>query len=180
MGKTRSKTITGFVLKYVKTGEADKIVTLVSQDFGKQVAVAKSSRKLKSHQKGFLEPGSVIKTHLIITKGLPILSQTELLADTHCIQHSLSKMRQLQQVLEIYNRLLVEEELEPELFELLLAIRNTIVSKQPTSSRVMDLFEQLLMVLGYQPLAETTHQNLTSYITALTEKPLNSWDFMSL
>lgn len=181
MQKTsRSKTVRALIIHSKRIGEKDRLVTLITQEFGKQKAVAKSARTIKSRQRASLEPGSVIKTHLITTKSLPIMTQTDLLSDTSSIRSSLPKMRQLQQLFEFYNALLVEEELENALFMNVLAARDSIINQETTSTAILTMIDGILVQLGYQSIADTPHQSLNEYISTLVERPMKSWQFLHI
>ena len=65
----------GVVLRTVKLGEADRIVTLLTRDHGKIRAVAKGVRRTKSRFGGRLEP--FMRVLLLIAEGrsLDVISQ---------------------------------------------------------------------------------------------------------
>ena len=67
----------GVVLRTVKLGEADRIVTLLTRDHGKIRAVAKGVRRTKSRFGGRLEP--FMRVSLLIAEGrsLDVISQAE-------------------------------------------------------------------------------------------------------
>lgn len=70
----------GVVLRTVKLGEADRIITLLTRDHGKVRAVAKGVRKTKSRFGGRLEP--FMRADLLIASGrsLDVISQAESIA----------------------------------------------------------------------------------------------------
>jgi hypothetical protein len=41
-------------------------------------------------------------------------------------------------------------------------------------------FNTLLTQLGYQSLADSGHSTLLDYISAITERPMRSWEFLTL
>ena len=70
--KHRSKNfnVNGIILKRNKVGETDRVVTLLTQDYGKLVAVAKGVRKLTSSKRAALEPGNLVRAYFVKTKSL--------------------------------------------------------------------------------------------------------------
>lgn len=176
----RSYTSEALVIKSAKTGEADKILTLLTQEHGKLVCVAKGVRKLTSSKRALLEPGNVIKAFCIVTKSMPLLTQAALVDDTREIAYNLTKIRQLTQMLEIIDKLFVEEEVGDHIFDHVLAIRQEIVSDQPTTTRISHQLDILLTYLGYQPLAETPHKSVLDYVQEITEKPMRSWEYLKV
>ena len=98
--KNKSFTQKCLVLRRTNVGETDRIVTLLSREQGKFSCVAKGVRKLSSSNRAYLEPGSLVSAHCIVTKSLPLLTQTTLIDDTSKMLHDLSSFRALSQVLE--------------------------------------------------------------------------------
>lgn len=140
------------------------------------VAVAKGVRKLTSSKRAFLEPGNLVKIQLIETKSLPLLTQATLIEDTATMRGSLAQIRQLTQLLEIIDKLFVEEELETHIFSQILKIRQKIVlgSKLDLKKDLVQLVEWL----GYQNLAETEFESILDYVADLTGKKMRSFDWL--
>jgi DNA repair protein RecO len=69
MAQVKSFSTQGIVLKRSNTGEADKIITILSQDYGKIVCVVKGVRKITSSKKATFEPGNIIKGFLLKPKA---------------------------------------------------------------------------------------------------------------
>ena len=67
--RSRSFNADGIVLKRNKVGETDRVISLLTQEYGKLVAVAKGVRKLSSSKRAFLEPGNLVKAYFIKTKS---------------------------------------------------------------------------------------------------------------
>ncbi|HOI05010.1 MAG TPA: DNA repair protein RecO, partial [Candidatus Woesebacteria bacterium] len=70
------------VLKRRAMGETDRLLTLLTQDRGKLVVLAKGARRLTSSNRANLEPGNLIQAFFIETKSLTLLTQSRLLFDT--------------------------------------------------------------------------------------------------
>jgi DNA repair protein RecO (recombination protein O) len=88
--RNNSFTTTAIVLKRVSVGETDRIVNLLTQDFGKISVVAKGVRKMSSSKRASLEPGNIIRAFCIQTKSLPILTQATLIDDCSEMKKDLS------------------------------------------------------------------------------------------
>lgn len=174
----RTFTETVLVLKRTSVGEADRIVTFLSATHGKFAAAAKGVRKINSSRRALLEPGNLLKAFFATTKTLPIMTQAQLLEDAATIHGDLVKLRQLAQILEIFDRLFVEEEIEPRIFELVKAIRQQVLVPEKTSSHISLYLNRLVEELGYQNLAETNHSSILDYIAEITEQPMKSWDYL--
>lgn len=175
----RSFSCQAIVIKRTSVGETDRIVTLLSQEMGKFAAVAKGVRKLSSSRGPTLEPGNYVKVHCVTTKSLPILTQTALLSDTWSVRDNLASMKQLHQLLEIYDRLFVESELETELFEHLLATRALVLSRKAPLKAVRDNLEELIIALGFQEPKTAGFDSLSDYIAALTDRKVHSFEYLT-
>ena len=67
----------GVVLRSIKLGEADRIVTLLTQGHGKVRAVAKGVRKTKSKFGSRLEPMSHVAVQFYEVRELDIVTQVD-------------------------------------------------------------------------------------------------------
>ena len=167
------------VLKRVSVGETDRIITLLSPEYGKIVAVAKGVRKLKSSNRATLEPGNIVQAFLIKTKSLPILTQTKMIKDASESRTSLSKIRQLSQILEIFDRLFVEDFIDEEGAYLAYKIHQNLLAENKRNLKIKDQLNQLIQVLGYQDIKDTKHQNILDYVAEITEKKMKSYDYLN-
>lgn len=177
--KIRSFTCQAIVLKRTSFGETDRILTLLSQEYGKLSVVAKGVRKLSSSRSAIIEPGNLIKAYCISTKSLPLLTQTSLISDTAGARESLIQMKQLHQLLEIVDRLFVEIELDLETFQLILQTRDLILENNAPLRRIRENLEILISSLGFQTSTEAGFENLSDYVSSLSDKKVHSYDFLT-
>jgi len=168
------------VLKRTNTGETDRIVTLLSKDHGKIVCVAKGVRKLKSSNRAILEPGNLAQIFLIETKSLPILTQSKLIKEADSVRKSLTGISQLSQILEIFDRLFVENYIEPETSQLAFAIHQELLSNNKNNSKIKLMLHNLIKNLGYQDIKDTAYSNVLDYVAEITEKKMKSFDFLKV
>jgi len=176
--KTRSTKIQAIVIGYKNLGETDRLVSLLCKELGLIKAVAKGVRKVGSSQVGNLEPGNLIKSLLISTKSIPILTQTKLVSDTSGIRSGLKTVKQLLQFLEILNSIFVEEELDRATYLLVLKIRNHILLQHPQKVTV-DALADLISQLGFdRPNLKT--KSLTKYVEELTDRKLKSYEYLTI
>lgn len=179
---TKAKTFItqGLVIKRVNTGETDRIVTFITQDYGKLVGVAKGVRTLKSSQRAHLEPGNLVKIFGIKTKSLPIITQTSLVENIgQGMRGSLSKIRSLSQILEIFDRLFVEEDEDFESYQLAIKIRETIVNNKG-HKQIQPLLSELIERMGYQSFSDVPHQSILDYVAEITEKEMKSFEYLRI
>ncbi len=179
--KHRSRTFNaaGIVLKRKKIGETDRLVTLLTQEQGKILSVAKGVRKLSSSKRAFLEPGNYVQAHFVITKSLPLLIQAKLIEDCAAIRTSLTEIRKLTQFLEVLEKLFVEEELEDKLFKQALNLRQGIVKKTLTNSQIKAGLGHVIQQLGYRHPNETDYDSILDYVSALADRPMRSFEYLA-
>lgn len=178
--RQRSFSCQGLVLRRTNVGETDRIVHILTQEHGKLTVVAKGVRKLHSSNRAVLEPGNLVKAFCISTKSLPLLTQSKLLEDCSQMEYTLKSMRSLSQLLEIFNTLFVESELEPVVYALVLKLRNQVVQNQVSPKHMRALLAELIQRLGYQDPEDSKFETITEYVEALAERPLRSFAFLQV
>lgn len=170
----------GIVLKRSNTGEADRIVTLLTREYGKIAGVAKGVRKLTSSKKSYLEPGNHIKVLLVKTGSLPIISQTTLVNQALGAATSLRSIRSLVQWLEIMDTVFVEEEIEEELYELVLATRSQCLQPHVRVAAIQQQLGLLLQRLGFADEAGQAQYSITQFVNMIADRPLKGFDYLSV
>jgi DNA repair protein RecO (recombination protein O) len=110
----------GVVLRTIRLGEADRIVTLVTEQHGKVRAVAKGVRRTTSKFGSRLEPLSHVALLGWQGRGdLDIINQVEVL-DTHrVVREDLDRMSVAMVMLEVVDQVAQERHSNPRLYEML-------------------------------------------------------------
>ena len=182
---SRSFSSQAIVLKRRAMGETDRLLTLLTQERGKLLVLAKGARRLTSSNRANLEPGNLIQAFCIQTKNFPLLTQTRLLFDTSRIyqdlpqEQALKKISHIQQILEIFDRLFVEDDIDEGAFNLAKNIEKLVLSPNNHSGQIKKLLNQLLITLGYQDIKDTKHQNIQDYVAEISEQKMKSFDFLN-
>lgn len=172
-----SRNYSALVLKHWNTGETDRFITLLTQEEGKIITLAKGIRKTSSSRGSTLEPGNIVKCSLVPTKSLPILTQAILLRDTGACRESLMLVRKLHQLLEILDRLFVEEEIDAAAYHHIQRLHAGVTRHQMPVSWIRTELSQLISHLGFDTTAEKEHSLLDS-IAQITGKPLRSYEYL--
>jgi DNA repair protein RecO (recombination protein O) len=108
------------VLRTMRLGEADRIVTLLGRASGKVRAVAKGVRKTRSRIGGRLEPFSHVSVMLWRGRGdLDTVSQVEVVETFRHVREDLRKLALGEIMLEAADRVVQERERTPRAFTLL-------------------------------------------------------------
>lgn len=176
MSKPRSWHSPAIIIKRTDMGEADRAVTLLSLSHGKIICLAKGARKMKSSQRGFLEPGMLINGYFITTKSWPLLTQVKIQHEFASSRQTLPKIRQLSQVLEILDKLFVEEEIDSDTFLLVTKIIAAIDADHPAYAKQQ--LATLLDMLGYPTPSQEGVQNITELVSKITNQKLVSWAYL--
>jgi DNA repair protein RecO (recombination protein O) len=141
----------GIVLRTMKLGEADRIVTFLTQGSGKVRAVAKGVRKTKSRFGGRLEPFTHVDLLLYQGRELDIVTQAETITSFREIREDYARFAAGEAVLEAIDRVAQEHERSVRTFMLLLGgLRQLAATGDPPA--VVDAFLLRLAALaGFRP-----------------------------
>ncbi|MCX5725863.1 MAG: DNA repair protein RecO [Candidatus Saganbacteria bacterium] len=101
-------------------GEADKILTLFSRDYGKIKAIAKGARRPGSKFGGRLEILAYNHYHLASGRGLDIVSQCETIHSFYGVRKDLKKLAPSVYLLKLVGGTTFERQRNSEIFDLLL------------------------------------------------------------
>jgi recombinational DNA repair protein (RecF pathway) len=174
----RSFSLKALVLKRVSVGETDRVVTLLTQEKGKLVCVAKGVRKLNSSKRAYMEPGNIIQAFFVRTKSLPLLIQAKPISDSAPAKVSLTRIRQLAQILEVYDKLFVEEQLPAHIYNLSLKVRNDVVNGE--LQLIKGHLGKLITLLGFPHPSKTKYKTILEYVQFLAERPMHSFEFLEI
>lgn len=143
----------GVVLRTIKLGEADRIVTLVTPGHGKVRAVAKGVRKTKSRFGSRLEPISHVSLLMYEGRDLDIVTQAETLDHFRTIREDLDRMGRAQSLLEAVDQVAQEREPSARLYSMLVgALRSLAARDAPILLGAF--FWKLLSAEGAHPLLD--------------------------
>jgi DNA repair protein RecO (recombination protein O) len=143
----------GVVLRSAKLGEADKIVTVMTQGAGKVRAVAKGIRKTTSRFGARLEPFTHVSLMLYRGRGsLDTVSQAEIVSPFLGIRSDLERIAAGETMLEAVDKVAEEHERNVRLFLLLLSGMRALDTRPADASAVTESFLlKLLSLSGFHP-----------------------------
>ena len=141
----------GIVLRTYKLGEADRIISVLTNTHGKVRGVAKGVRKTKSRIGARLEPTSYVALLLYEGRGdLDTISQADSLEQYKAIREDLDRITHATAMLEAADIVSIEGQVDQRLFEMLLgALRQ--LNRQDSPLLVPAFFWKLLSHEGYEP-----------------------------
>ena len=143
----------GIVLRTLRLGEADRIITFVTQGHGKVRAVAKGVRKTKSRFGARLEPLTHVSLLLYEGRELDIVTQAETLDHFRAIREDLHRVGRATSMLEAVDQVSQEREPSPRLYQMLLGALRALAAHD-AELVLAAFFWKLLSLEGAHPLLE--------------------------
>src|SRR5687767_2079913 len=137
----------------MRLGEADNIITLVTDGRGKVRAVAKGVRKTKSRFGGRLEPLCHVALQLYEGRSLDTITQVETLEQFRGVREDLDRLTRATTMLEAVDALVQEGHEDRRLYQMLLGALRTLEAT-PSPLVVPAFFWKLLAHVGFRPLLD--------------------------
>jgi len=143
----------GVVLRTIKLGEADRIVTLVTAGHGKVRAVAKGVRKTKSRFGSRLEPMSHVALLLYAGRELDVVTQAEVLDHFRPVREDLGRLARATAMLEAVDQVAQEREPNVGLYQMLVGALRALAARD-APLLVPAFFWKLLALEGLHPMLD--------------------------
>lgn len=147
----RSYTSEGIVLTRIIYGEADRIISVYTKDYGRISLLAKGVRRPKSRKRGHLENFSYINFHAVRGRGLDILTEVEIIEEFCKLKKSLKKISLAYYFCEVVGKTTREGEKNLDLFNLLLSYLKKLKNENQLKILRLNFISRLLIILGYWP-----------------------------
>ena len=143
-------TANGIILKRTNYKEADKILTIYTDKFGKINVIAKGIRRITSKKKGHLELLNHAKLEMIENKQWYIVTQAELLDAFYKIKSDYSKVKWAYYILECFDKLIPENEENEVLYKFLLKTLKTFNDTNINPKHIVNAYNlKIIKMLGY-------------------------------
>jgi len=151
MTEPRNYQTEAIIIKKIKLGEADRILTLYTPDFGKVEAVAKGVRRPKSKMAGHLELLTHSQIRLARGRNLDTIIGSQTLDSFLSLRNDFWLTSLGLYIAELVNQFTVEHVASPLLFQLLLDTLRRL-SQLKNTDLLLRYFEvHLLDLAGYRP-----------------------------
>ena len=141
----------GVVLRTLKLGETDRIVTFMTQVHGKVRAVAKGVRKPGSRFGARLEPTSHVALQCYQGRELDIVTQVETLDANRALREHYGSLTHGVAMLEAVDQVALERERNTPLYRMLVRGLQTLAT-DPSPMVSTAFFWKLLALEGFEPL----------------------------
>jgi len=144
----------GVVLRTIKLGETDRIVSILTQGHGKIRAVAKGIRKPGSRFGARLEPMSHVALQCYRGRELDVVTQTETIDANRALREHYGCLTHAVSMLEATDQVAQDREPNPALYRMLVgALRTLAADPNPLVSAAF--FWKLLSLEGFHPLLDS-------------------------
>jgi DNA repair protein RecO (recombination protein O) len=143
----------GVVLRTIRLGEADRIVTLMTRGRGKVRAVAKGVRKTKSRFGGRLEPLTHVAMLLYEGRDLDVVTQAEAIEPFRAVREDLDRLGKGHALLEATDQVAQERQPAVRLYTMLLGALRAL-SARDAPLLVPAYFLKLLSLEGFHPVVD--------------------------
>ncbi len=140
-------TTEGLILKRSNFGEADRILTVLTDRFGKISVIAKGVRRITSRRAGNVEVLNRVKLHLFKAKNYN-LTEAESIETFRKLKENLTLSTTAFHVLELTDKLVAEEQKNTQLYSLVIAILQ-ILEKNPRQIFLRAFEVKILAMLGF-------------------------------
>lgn len=157
----------GVVIRRRNFGEADRILTIYTRDYGKVSALAKGVRRPRSKKAGHIELGNWCKVFVARGKNLDLLTEVELRRAFGIANFSQEKANKIYHLLELVESLTAEHHKNREVFILLVHFLKRI-QEDHDFNLLSSVFKiKLLSLLGFfssKSLKDSSTKNLLSIL----------------
>lgn len=170
----RSYTIEGVILKRRNLGEADRVVTVFSKQFGKLDVLAKGVRRINSRRAGSLEPATQSTLTLARGKTFDLVTEARAINSFGGSKTSLGRLTQVNQVLEIVDLLTRENQEHTEVYELLLDALKALSSPGKRRAQIVYSVKSMVEVLGFGQPQDDSEVSLKDFIESVAERELKT------
>jgi DNA repair protein RecO (recombination protein O) len=143
----------GVVLRTIKLGETDRIVTVFTQGHGKVRAVAKGVRKPTSRFGARLEPTSHVVLQCYRGRELDVVTQVETIDVFRRLREHYRSLTHAISMLEAVDQVAQEREANPALYRMLVGALRTLTAS-PSPMVAPAFFWKLLSLEGFHPLLD--------------------------
>ncbi len=144
----------GVVLRSIKLGETDRIVTMLTRGHGKVRAVAKGVRKPGSRFGARLEPTSHVALQCYRGRELDIVTQVETIDANRALREHYGCLTHAVSMLEAVDQVAMEREPNHALYRMLESALRTL-AREPSPIVSAAFFWKLLSLEGFHPMLDS-------------------------
>lgn len=149
--KPHNYTSEGIVLARKNYGEADRIISVYTKNYGRLSLIAKGIRKPRSKKRGHLEVFSRIKFQANVGKGLDLMTEVEIIDNFEKVRKDLRKVVLAYYFCEAIGKITHEGESNNSLYDLLKGSLFVLQTTTHLKAFRINFLNDLLVISGYWP-----------------------------
>jgi DNA repair protein RecO (recombination protein O) len=131
----------GLILKKDDRGEADRLFTVYTKDFGKLAILGRGIRKISSKLRSGAEVFYLSEIEFIQGKAQKTLTDAALIENFDNLRQNLNRLKVAQEVASIADSALVAPEADPKIWDLLLRVFNKINDPKATPDDLKEIYK---------------------------------------
>ncbi len=169
------------ILKRKNVGEADRILTVFSKQYGKLRLIAKGIRKITSHRAPHLEIFSQAEMMIHHGKTLDIITEAQTLRGFYQLRNNLALVNGCYYYCELVDFLLPEKQQHPDVYELFAQSLQALNSEEDIDiARSCEQFALgIVRMLGFLPLTRDLPSNqIQPFIESISERHMKTYHFL--
>lgn len=155
-----SVTTEGLILRRSNFGEADRVLTVLTDRYGKISVIARGVRKITSRRAGNIELLNRVKLHLFKSKSYT-LQEAESIETYPQIKANLTVSTTAFHIIELVNRLVPEEQKNEQLYRVTVSILD-LLEDNPRQLFVRAYEVKILSILGFWSIQAIPDLDLSS------------------
>lgn len=174
--------VEAIILRRRNIGEADRVLTIFTKEYGKIIVIAKGIRKITSHRAPYLEIFSHVNLMLHRGKIRDTVCEANPIDGFMNLRKRLPSINTAYYVCELTDALLAEKQEHQDVFGLLtsalVAIEHESTAEESFHTEQFAL--TLLRILGYlPPEKELLSRHIQPFIERITERRIKTYQFLT-
>lgn len=168
----------GIILKARDYKETDRIYTVYTKDYGKQILRAQAVKKVNSKLAGHLEPLSKSQLFIADAKSLKKIAGAQIIHNYQNIKNDLTKLNCVLYCLDVFDALISENEKDSDLYNLLENFLSWGNNNKITALTIKSFILKLLKILGYQSGSIVKVKDIDGLLKMHLSRDLHSKKFL--
>jgi len=179
----RNYKVDAIILSRKNFGEADKIISIFTKQYGKKTIIAKGIRKISSKRAAHLELFTYLSAYLHKGKSMDLVTEAITLDAYTNIRKSLERISYACIVLELVDRMTAENQESHEVFNLLINFLHKLnipgIKRSQAITELDQFKKNLMIILGFLNIDNTSNsKELDRKIEEIIERKLQSADLL--
>lgn len=176
----RNLSFEGIVIKRTNLGEADRLLTVFTQEQGKVVMLAKGVRKISSRRGGNVELFNLMRGQIVATKGdLAVLGEVEVVRSFENWRKYLGRVTLAYQLCEVVDKMTGDGQSHPKVYAILKTALTNLGNLGGDWKIQMDRWLLAILVdLGFWSDSHTMDGDLFEYVERIMSRRMYSRDFL--